>query len=423
MNNDEMNVIKRDGSREPVSFDKVLERIRRAADGLSVNYTRLAQLVLAEIHDDVQTSDLDELAARIAISYMTVHPDWGTLAAQIIISNCQKSVPGTFRAAMAALASINALSDEVAIFIRDNADALDAMIKPGRDFMLDYFGYKTLEKAYLMKVDGKIQEAPQYMWLRVAVGIHQSFPDALARIQETYDLMSTKAFTHATPTLFNAGTPRPQLSSCFVAGTPVHTMSGVKPIETVEIGDEVVTHTGAVRKVVQLHTNPIGERRLYDIKVAGSPSITVTENHRLMSLSDEQDKWGDKPSWNRVDYLRVGDWIAIPKKTGGSAFVIDVVPLMENITGDGNKVEYGFDYDDHMIYPYYTYVLHKQNAGDVICMKKAAPFKRHWVFDTIHGTLGNLVWRRVRNERQKLGWSPNSTKYKYRRISHQHGSY
>ena len=213
-----MNVIKRDGSVEPVSFDKVLERIRKAATGLTVNYTRLAQLVLAEIHDGVHTTELDELAARLAISYMTLHPDWATLAAKIIISNCQRSAPPTFSEAMALVGS--GLDTEVSKFIAWNAAALNTIIQPANDFLLDYFGFKTLEKAYLMRgKDRRILETPQYMWLRVAVGIWHGLPDkyeSLHRITETYTLMSTKAFTHATPTLFNAGTPRPQLSSCFL---------------------------------------------------------------------------------------------------------------------------------------------------------------------------------------------------------------
>ena len=226
--NSEMNVIKRDGSKEPVQFDKVLERIRKAAAGLSVNYTRLAQLVLAEIHDDVHTSDLDELAARIAISYMTVHPDWGTLAAQIILSNCQKSAPPTFSTAMASLTETGtALATDVSDFIQANAARLDAMIRPENDFLLDYFGFKTLERSYLLKAGDKIQETPQYMWLRVAVGIHQSFPNAIAKIQETYELMSAKAFTHATPTLFNSGTPRPQMSSCYLVCMKADSIEGI----------------------------------------------------------------------------------------------------------------------------------------------------------------------------------------------------
>ena len=225
-----MNVIKRNGSTEPVSFDKVLERIRKAAAGLSVNYTRLTQLVLAEIHDGVHTTELDELAARLAISYMTTHPDWATLAAQIIISNCQRSAPATFSEAMAS-ASASSLAPAVVTFVRTHAAALDAMVVSEHDFLLDYFGFKTLEKAYLMRSkDRRILETPQYMWLRVAVGIWSGLSDvalALTRIQETYTLMSTKAFTHATPTLFNSGTPRPQLSSCFLLSMKADSIDGI----------------------------------------------------------------------------------------------------------------------------------------------------------------------------------------------------
>jgi ribonucleoside-diphosphate reductase alpha subunit len=241
---DDMYVIKRSGVREPVSFDKVLERIRKAASGLSVNYTRLAQLVLAEIHDGVHTTELDELAARMAISFMTMHPDWGTLAAQIIVSNCQREAPTTFSEAMAALAALKdsqgrptpALAADVAAFIAENSQALNDMIAPGRDFLIDYFGFKTLEKAYLMRSrDRRILETPQYMWMRVAVGMWGSSHDGsslpleqrLARIKETYDLMSQKAFTHATPTLFNSGTPRPQLSSCFLVAMRADSLEGI----------------------------------------------------------------------------------------------------------------------------------------------------------------------------------------------------
>ena len=137
-----MHVIKRDGSTEPVSFDKVLERIRKAATGLAIDYTRMALLVVGELRDGIRTSELDELAARLAISYMTTHPDWGTLAAQIIISNCQKSAPPTFSEAMAALT----LAPDVAAFIQENREALDRMIQWSNDFLLDYFGFKTLQK-------------------------------------------------------------------------------------------------------------------------------------------------------------------------------------------------------------------------------------------------------------------------------------
>ena len=227
-----------------VQFDKVLERMRKAATGLSINYTRLAQLTLSEIHDGVQTSELDELAARLAISYITVHPDWGHMASQIIISNCQRNAPARFSEAMDLLAGLkdshgnptSALAADVIAFIRDNAAALDAIVEPANDFHLDYFGFKTLERAYLMRDRSRrIVETPQYMWLRVAVGIWGSTSqhDSLSletrmdRIKETYDLMSAKAFTHATPTLFNSGTPRPQLSSCFLVAMKNDSIEGI----------------------------------------------------------------------------------------------------------------------------------------------------------------------------------------------------
>jgi ribonucleoside-diphosphate reductase alpha chain len=216
-----MNVIKRDGTSEPVQFDKVLERIRKATVGLAVNYTRLAQLVIEDIQDGISTAELDELAARIAISYITTHPDWATVASRIILSNAQRSAPTTFSAAMASIT----LDDEIAAFIATNAAALDAMIVPSRDFLLDYFGFKTLERGYLMRSATGLAETPQYMWLRVAVGINSTA--SLAAIKETYDLMSSKAFTHATPTLFNAATKRPQLSSCYLVAMKDDSVDGI----------------------------------------------------------------------------------------------------------------------------------------------------------------------------------------------------
>lgn len=280
----DMYVIKRDGSREPVSFDKVLERCRKAAAGLSVNYTRLAQLVLAEIHDGVRTTDLDELAARLSISYMTTHPDWATLAAQIIISNCQRSAPDSFSEAMEILANnvdsrghpAPALAADVIAFIRANAAALDAMVAPANDFLLDYFGFKTLEKAYLLKGAGRVIETPQYMWLRVAVGLWGSsvagadgseipLADRLERIRLTYTLMSQKAFTHATPTLFNAGTPRPQCSSCFLLSAKADSIEGI--FDTLKECALISKHAGGIG----LHVHNI---RAQGTPIAGTQGIS-----------------------------------------------------------------------------------------------------------------------------------------------------
>ena len=229
----DMNVIKRDGTQQHVAFDKVLERIRRVAEGLSINSTRLAQLVLADIHDGIHTSELDELAARQAISFVTTHPDWGTLASRLILSNCQKNAPITFSAAMEELYAMvdvrgepsPSISNETMDIIRTHANTLNAMVRHENDYLLDYFGFKTLERAYLMRNRKRqIMETPQYMWLRVAVGI---WGNNMERVEETYGLMSTKAFTHATPTLFNAGSPRPQLSSCFLLSMQSDSIDGI----------------------------------------------------------------------------------------------------------------------------------------------------------------------------------------------------
>jgi ribonucleoside-diphosphate reductase alpha chain len=237
--NRSMNVIKRDGRSEEVSFDKVLERIRRASDGLAVNSAALAQRVLAQIFDGVHTTQLDELTSQLAASLATVHPDYGTLAARIIISNHQKNTEPKFSEVIKILCnqtapktgeSVSYLNDTVKEFVANHAGFLDNYIQHDRDYLLDYFGFKTLEKSYLLKnTSGKIVERPQHMWMRVAVGIWASVPEhiAIPRILETYDLMSQKYFTHATPTLFNAGTPRQQLSSCFLLAMNDDSIAGI----------------------------------------------------------------------------------------------------------------------------------------------------------------------------------------------------
>ena len=237
--NRSMNVIKRDGRAEEVSFDKVLERIRKASEGLAVNSTALAQRVLAQIFDGVRTTQLDELTSTLAASLSTVHPDYGTLAARIIISNHQKNTQTKFSEVVKTLCNqtapktgepVSYLNDTVKEFVANHAGFLDNYIQHDRDYLLDYFGFKTLEKSYLLKdTSGKIVERPQHMWMRVAVGIWANVPEhiAIPRILETYDLMSQKYFTHATPTLFNAGTPRQQLSSCFLLAMSDDSIAGI----------------------------------------------------------------------------------------------------------------------------------------------------------------------------------------------------
>jgi len=231
-----MLVLKRDGHRESVKFDKITARIEKLCYGLDpklVNPVEVAMKVINGLYDGVSTHELDNLAAEIAATMITRHPDFAKLAARIAVSNLHKTTSKSFSNSMKRLyqhvdakTGQNApmISKETWKVIKDHAAELDDAIMYDRDFSYDYFGFKTLERSYLMKIEGKVVERPQHMLMRVAVGIHGA--DIKAAI-ETYDLLSEKWFTHATPTLFNAGTPKPQLSSCFLLTMKDDSIDGI----------------------------------------------------------------------------------------------------------------------------------------------------------------------------------------------------
>jgi len=230
-----MFVVKRDGRKEPMMFDKITSRVRKLCYGLNdlVDPVKVAVRVIEGLYDGVTTSELDNLAAEIAATMTTTHPDYARLAARISVSNLHKNTKKSFSEAMIDLYEyVNPrtgkkaplLSDEVYKVIMDNADRLDSTIIYNRDFGYDYFGFKTLERSYLLKLNGKIAERPQHMLMRVSVGIHLNDLDAAI---ETYELMSKKYFTHATPTLFNSGTPKPQMSSCFLLAMKDDSIDGI----------------------------------------------------------------------------------------------------------------------------------------------------------------------------------------------------
>jgi ribonucleoside-diphosphate reductase alpha chain len=239
---DEMYVMKRNGNREVVAFDKILNRIKStgAQAGVQVNYTAVAMKVIDQLHDGITTTQIDEVTADQCASLASTHPDYNTLAGHIIISNHQKNTPNTFCEAMHQLWDFRdqkgdqspLVSFEILQMVEQRGPELDAMIDHKRDFLIDYFGFKTLERAYMFKIGKTIVERPQYMWMRVAIGIHykcyETIDDELMqRIRTTYDGMSLKYFTHATPTLFNAGTPHPQLSSCFLQALESDSIDGI----------------------------------------------------------------------------------------------------------------------------------------------------------------------------------------------------
>uniref|UniRef100_A0A6C0E3F6 ribonucleoside-diphosphate reductase n=1 Tax=viral metagenome TaxID=1070528 RepID=A0A6C0E3F6_9ZZZZ len=230
----EMRVLKRNGTLEDVAFDKILNRVKKIGNeaNININYSSLVIKVIDQLYDKIPTTKIDELTAEQCASLSTKSPEYGILAGRIVISNHQKNTPSSFLTAMKTLYESKdihgihnpLISEKTWQNINKNAEILEYLIDYNRDYLIDYFGFKTLERAYLFRVNDKIIERPQHMWLRVSIGIHG---DDIEAIKESYDLMSQKYFTHATPTLFNAGTRRPQLSSCYLVGLEEDSLDGI----------------------------------------------------------------------------------------------------------------------------------------------------------------------------------------------------
>jgi ribonucleoside-diphosphate reductase alpha subunit len=228
-----MYVVKRNGEREVVSFDKILQRIKKCGMevGIKINYTSLVMKVIDQLFDGISTTKIDELTAEQCASMASIHPDYNTLAGRIIVSNHHKNTNPLFSEVVCNLyeyhdkhnKSSPLVSRELYLIVNNNPN-YDNICDYDRDYLIDYFGFKTLERSYLMKINKTIVERPQHMWLRVAIGIHG---DNVEKVKETYELMSQKYFTHATPTLFNAGTPHPQLSSCYLIAMENDSIEGI----------------------------------------------------------------------------------------------------------------------------------------------------------------------------------------------------
>ena len=239
MESNDMRVTKRNGELEEIAFDKILARIKKLgleAD-IHINYQQLVMKVINQLYDKISTTKIDELAAEQCAALSTLHPDYGTLAGRIIVSNHQKNTDSDFSNIVSQLYNFKdihcnhnpLLSDDLYNFVCKYSSELNQMIDQNRDYLIDYFGFKTLERSYLFKIGNKIVERPQHMWMRVSVGIHGDLmnDNSLELIKETYDLMSQKFFTHATPTLFNAGTVRSQMSSCYLLAMEEDSIDGI----------------------------------------------------------------------------------------------------------------------------------------------------------------------------------------------------
>jgi len=275
---EDMHVLKRNGEREIVAFDKILTRLKtlgQEAGITGVNYTTLVIKIIDQLYDNIPTMKIDELTAQQCAMMSVQHPDYGALASYIIISNAHKNIPGSFYQAMRQLYEYRdshdihspIISNTLWEFLHEIIDtprngsapgpgpymvhqALEQMISYQRDYLIDYFGFKTLERSYLMRANGVIVERPQHMWMRVALGIHChrkyfcNVYEILVFIQNTYDAMSQKYMTHATPTLFNAGTPRPQLSSCYLIAMENDSIDGI--FDTLKDCAKISKHAGGI---------------------------------------------------------------------------------------------------------------------------------------------------------------------------------
>ena len=230
----EMRVLKRNGKYETVAFDKILKRVKGKGNEckIKLNYTSFVMKVIDQIYDGIPTTKIDELAAEQCASLSVQHPDYNTLASRIIVSNHHSNTDSSFFSAMQKLYNFTDIHDkhspliskDLYDIVNENKETFDAMINHDRDYLIDYFGFKTLERAYLMKINNEVVERPQFLWMRVSIGIHGN---DINNVKNTYDLMSQKYFTHATPTLFNAGTPKPQLSSCYLLALEDDSISGI----------------------------------------------------------------------------------------------------------------------------------------------------------------------------------------------------
>jgi ribonucleoside-diphosphate reductase alpha chain len=311
---EEMNVTKRDGTVEIIQFDKILRRVktlgRTIEPALTLNFTQLVINVVDKLHDNIKTQQIDELTAQECASQVLNHPDFGVLAGRIVVSNNHKSTCASFGTVTDVLES--QLNADYVATVRTHALQFQSMLRFERDYALDYFGYKTLERAYLMKSDGIVVERPQHMWLRVAIALHGA---DFAKVQQTYELMSLKFMTHATPTLFNAGTKHPQLSSCFLVAMKEDSIDGI--YETLSDCAKISKWAGGIG----LHVHNIRAKGSLIRGTNGTSNGLVPMLRAFNETARYVDQGGGKRNGSFSIYLSpehpdIEAWLELKKNTG-----------------------------------------------------------------------------------------------------------
>ena len=320
----QMQVTKRNGEQEDVSFDKILTRLRNLSTNiqpiLNISYAPLVMKVVDQFHDGISTNMIDELVAEQCASMSTTKLDYGDLAARIVVSNHQKSTSNSFSDTMTLLFNFidhnekksPLISTDLYTTVCKNETRLNDAIDYSRDFLIDYFGFKTLERAYLMRVGEKVVERPQHMWMRVSLGIHGN---DVEKAIETYNLMSQKYFTHATPTLFNAGTPRPQLSSCYLLAMESDSIEGI--YNTLKDCAQISKWAGGIG----LHIHNIRARGTHIRGTNGSSNGLTPMLQVFNSTARYVDQGGGKRNGSFAVYLEpwhndIVDWLDLKKIYG-----------------------------------------------------------------------------------------------------------
>ena len=326
----EMRVTKRDGNLEDISFDKILRRVKKLgqeAGGIQINYSSLVMKVINQLYDKIETTKIDELASELCASLSTHHTDYGTLASRIVISNHQKNTDPVFSNVMKSLYEFKTIHNEnkplvsqtLWDFVEKYSSELDRMIDHTRDYLIDFFGFKTLERAYLFRIHNTIVERIQHMWMRVSVGIHgdlnANHEECLKLIEETYNLMSQKYFTHATPTLFNAGTPHPQLSSCYLVAMEEDSLDGI--YDTLKDCARISKYAGGVG----LHIHNIRAKGTHIQGTNGSSNGIVPMLRVFNNTARYIDQGGGKRNGSFAIYLEpwhldIEDFLVMKKNHG-----------------------------------------------------------------------------------------------------------
>ena len=310
----EMYVVKRDGTSEPMAFDKILARLRTLGTSiqpsLQLNYSQLVINIVGKLRDGITTSKIDELTAQECASQVTQHPDFGDLAARIVVSNNHKTTPETFLASTEQI--VDYLAPEYVDVVQRFPTELETMIDYKRDYAFDYFGFQTLERAYLQRRAGKIVERPQHMWMRVAVALHGA---ALDKVKETYDLLSLKRMTHATPTLFNAGSKNPQMSSCFLVGLQADSIDGI--YDTLKDCANISKRAGGIG----LHIHNLRAKGSHIVGTNGTSNGLVPMLRVFNETARYVDQGGGKRSGSISIYLSpdhadIESWLDLKKNTG-----------------------------------------------------------------------------------------------------------